>query len=188
MQNPGNFKCNGGHGCMCCDEIWDDKKSFTSAQYGTEYKICSHYDCQSKHTVYCMQCDICGEQYIGSSEQELRTRLNEHRSSIKNNKDGCGTATHMNDVCTVFMEDEPQKLQCVRRGPRAGSRRVCERGRAEELAFADAELCRKERYWQAQLGTIFDGMNGTNDWYNCSDNQRNWRKEKVELFANVSSF
>ena len=38
------------------------------------------------------------------------------------------------------------------------------------------------------MGTIYNGMNGTVDWYNNSFNRRNWKTDEKELKANVKEF
>eukprot|EP01083_Nonionella_stella_P061423 160062_1 len=61
-------------------------------------------------------------------------------------------------------------------------------GTDEEVKYLDSILCYKERYWQAQLGTIWSGINGTVDWYNQFDNRRNWAKEVAEIRSNVRNY
>ncbi len=61
-------------------------------------------------------------------------------------------------------------------------------GTEEEIRYLDAQLCHKERYWQAQLGTIWNGINGTVDWYNQGDNRRNFANNDAEIRANVVNY
>ena len=40
-------------------------------------------DCTSKNVVYLITCKKCGIQYVGETSQKLRSRLNNHRNSLK---------------------------------------------------------------------------------------------------------
>ncbi len=95
--DPGNKPCNHSK-CKCCNNILTNTK-FESTHYGTNYKIKNNFDCKSKWIVYCIECKICHQQYIGSSVQELHDRMSGHRTTIKNNKGGCKTVEHFNGIC-----------------------------------------------------------------------------------------
>ena len=146
--------------------------SFKSTYYGTEYKVNVQYNCKSTGIVYCMECKHCGAQYIGSTICECRKRLNQHRSQIaRNSSEGCRVVPHLNGECNVNGKpQENYRIYIIDHVEDLGNTK-------EELQFADKQLNKKERYWQGQLGTVFNGMNGTKDWYNISENRRNWQKE-----------
>ena len=44
----------------------------------------------------------------------------------------------------------------------------------------DAKLFAKERKWQANLRTIYDGLNGSCDWNTKFKNRRNYQKIKIK--------
>ena len=52
----------------------------------TTYVIRHTFSCQSKNIVYLISCAKCKKQYVGSTTQQLNTRINHHRSSILNKK------------------------------------------------------------------------------------------------------
>eukprot|EP01083_Nonionella_stella_P297454 1010095_1 len=178
---PGNHKCHGS-GCKSCMETVDGIDSFTSHNYGTKYKIKKHFDCKSKWVVYCVQCKKCKQQYVGSTIQKAHERMNGHRNGICQNKGGCRTAAHFNDECK---DDNNSNfsyyvIDCIDD--------VDVDGTEAEVKYLDTLLCRLERKWQAQLGTIWNGINGTHDWYNTSENRRNWSDDKDPVTANVSQY
>ena len=100
--------------------------------------------------------------------------MNGHRCSIRKNQGGCGTVKHLNGPCNKGDEDKKPELNfkvfIVDHVDELGDT-------DEERKFADKQLCHLERYWQAMQGTVYNGMNGTPDWHNTSDNRRNWLKE-----------
>eukprot|EP01083_Nonionella_stella_P103580 295876_1 len=147
-------------------------------------QIKHRYDCKSRWCVYCIECTHCGSQYVGSTIQEVHNRMNGHRHTITHNDGGCKVVEHFNDTC-LNDEDVHEYFKFY----------VIDHindddidGTDEEVKYLDSILCYKERYWQAQLGTIWSGINGTVDWYNQFDNRRNWAKEVAEIRSNVRNY
>eukprot|EP01083_Nonionella_stella_P303271 1049254_1 len=81
--------------------------------------------------------------------------MNGHRNGICQNKGGCRTAAHFNDECK---DDNNSNfsyyvIDCIDD--------VDVDGTEAEVKYLDTLLCRLERKCQAQLGTIWNGINGT---------------------------
>ena len=178
-------KCCRNKNCKSCNEIYDGKDEYSSKQYGFRFKIKYNYNCNSSGVIYCVECIECGEQYIGSTMVNVKKRMNGHRHDIKVNNGGCGTAKHFNMKCKKWNDDkdycENFRFYVIDHIDDMGETE-------EERKWADKQLCIKERKYQARVGTIFNGMNGTVDWYNYGNNRRNWKIEKEEIKANVKEF
>ena len=54
--------------------------SFESKHLNELHKINKKYNCKSKIVVYLIQCEICGEQYTGSTKTKFRCRANNDKS------------------------------------------------------------------------------------------------------------
>ena len=58
--------------------------TFKSNSDHKEYKILHELNCNSPCVIYLVTCKKCNKQYVGKSERQLNTRLNNHRSHLKN--------------------------------------------------------------------------------------------------------
>ena len=54
---------------------------FNGKHLNEVHKINKKYNCNSKRAVYLIECDICGEQYIGSTKIKFRSRTNNYKST-----------------------------------------------------------------------------------------------------------
>ncbi|XP_056409510.1 uncharacterized protein LOC130329910 [Hyla sarda] len=52
---------------------------------GTKIPIKGCYSCNSKHVIYMLKC-LCGHVYVGQTMRNVKYRINEHRSAIRNVK------------------------------------------------------------------------------------------------------
>ena len=50
---------------------------------GTTHRVRTSATCKSTNVVYVTQCDRCGQQYVGETEQALHGRINSHRSDVR---------------------------------------------------------------------------------------------------------
>ena len=57
-----------------------DKCTFKSKHLNKVHKINKKYNCNSKVAVYLIECEICGEQYTGSTKTKFRSRENNYKS------------------------------------------------------------------------------------------------------------
>lgn len=95
--------------------------------------------------VYLIKCP-CGYCYIGKTKRELKTRITEHKSNIRNRDERSPIARHFNnvkhDICTLRF----QGIEVVHPLPRGGDR--------------DRVLLQQEARWIHFLDTVFPrGLN-----------------------------
>ena len=57
-----------------------DTCTFKSKHLNEVHKINKEYNCNSKMAVYLIECEICGEQYTGSTKTKFRSRANNYKS------------------------------------------------------------------------------------------------------------
>ena len=58
-----------------------DTCTFKSKHLNEVHKINKKNNCNSKMTVYLIKCEICGEQYTGSTKKKFRSRANNYKST-----------------------------------------------------------------------------------------------------------
>ena len=78
--------------CRVCPYVKVGKEVICSVT-GEKYVINSQCYCHTTGCVYCLSCvkPGCGEQYIGQSGREMRTRWGEHLDYIRDNVRSTGT-------------------------------------------------------------------------------------------------
>ena len=54
--------------------------SFKSKVTGKEYKINYSFNCDSSNVVYLLECNVCGVQYVGSTNTPFRLRFNNYKA------------------------------------------------------------------------------------------------------------
>ena len=57
-----------------------DTCTFQSKHLNEVHKINKKYNCKSKMTVYLIECEICGEQYTGSTKKKFTSGANFEQS------------------------------------------------------------------------------------------------------------
>ena len=65
--------------CHLCENM-KDTCTFKSKHLNEVHKINKKYNCNSKMAVYLIECEICGEQYTGSTKTKFRSRANNYKS------------------------------------------------------------------------------------------------------------
>lgn len=99
VQN-GNFPC---FNCVHCNAMIRGE-TFFHPHSGRKYSIKSRISCKTKFVVYLLKCP-CGLFYIGKTIRELKTRISEHKSSIRNRDVKSSVARHFNefghDMCSL---------------------------------------------------------------------------------------
>ena len=65
-----------------------------------KYKTYKKVTCRSQNLVYCIECDLCGIQYVGQTRNQLRIRMNNHISTIRTKSD-TPLARHLNKIHNV---------------------------------------------------------------------------------------
>ena len=66
--------------CYLCENM-KDTCTFKSKHLNEVHKINKKYNCNSKMAVYLIECEICGEQYTGSTKTKFRYRANNYKST-----------------------------------------------------------------------------------------------------------
>ena len=98
-------------------------------------------------------CSKCREQYVGLAIN-FKQKFRIHKSDIKTNKNGCGTARHSNNkCCNPNNKHSYLKVQIIEKV-----------FNNNQFSIEDL-LWEREKYWKAQLFTYSNGMNNINDLY-----------------------
>ena len=66
--------------CHLCENM-KDTCTFKSKHLNEIHKINKKYNCNSKMAVYLIECEICGEQYTGSTKTKFRSRASNCKST-----------------------------------------------------------------------------------------------------------
>ena len=66
--------------CHLCGNM-KDTCTFKSKHLNEVHKINKKYNCNSKIAVYLIECEICGEQYAGSTKTKFRSMANNYKST-----------------------------------------------------------------------------------------------------------
>ena len=141
---PGNFPCLN---CINCNALIKGDH-FLHPHTGTKMKVRGRITCRSTHVVDLLKCP-CALCYVGKTKRELRVRISEHKSSIRNRDERSPVARHFNSaghgVCMLrFMG-----IEVVRSSLRGGDR--------------EKKLLQREADWIHHLQTEYPG--GLNDMY-----------------------
>ena len=137
----GNFPCKG---CTNCNAMITGD-SVIHPHTGKKIKVKGRISCKTKYVVYLLKCP-CGFCYVGKTKRELKTRIIEHKSNIRNKDEKSPVARHFNnikhDICTLRF----QGIEVVKPLKRGGDR--------------DRVLLQREAYWIHALNTVFPkGLN-----------------------------
>ena len=66
--------------CHLCENM-KDTYTFKSKHLNEAHKIIKKCNCNSKMTFYLIECEICGEQFTGSTKTKFRSRPNNYKST-----------------------------------------------------------------------------------------------------------
>ena len=72
--------------CLSCRLHAPPSKTCKISHNGVPFKIQGTITCDSKNVLYIITCDKCQKQYVGETGRNIRDRLNNHKSDIKNKK------------------------------------------------------------------------------------------------------
>ena len=133
-----------------------------------KYKVTSGFcnvrgnlSCNNSNVIYLISCKSCEDQYIGWAI-DFKARLRIHKSDIKTKKDGCGTAKYFNnkssDIQNLHGFLQVQLIESV----------VSNFG-------LENKLWERGKYWQCQLFTNTQGMNGDSNLH--ASKRRGCRKK-----------
>ena len=110
----GNFPCKG---CINCNAMITGA-SVIHPHTGKKIKVKGRITCKTKFVVYLLKCP-CGYIYVGKTKRELKTRITEHKSNIRNKDEKSPVARHFNeakhDICTLRFQGI-ELVEPLRRG------------------------------------------------------------------------
>ena len=78
--------CNNSK-CATCKYHLTAHSTFICSKTKMSYPIRHHFSCKSRNIIYLITCTKCKKQYVGLTTQQLNTRINHHRTNIRNKKD-----------------------------------------------------------------------------------------------------
>lgn len=137
----GNFKC---FNCAACNFMLTEKE-FTHSKTGKTYKVKGRITCLSTFVVYLLTCP-CGILYVGKTKRQLKTRIFEHKCSIRKNDEKSSVARHFQSAGHDASMLKFMGLEMVHRSPRGGNR--------------ENHLLQREAWYIFNLNTcIPNGMN-----------------------------
>ena len=87
-----SMKC-GNKKCECC--FWIKETSYIN---NSDISIEGRMDCNSKNVIYIIECQKCHIEYIGETQNALKSRLQRHLSDIRTDKN-TSVALHFNYDC-----------------------------------------------------------------------------------------
>ena len=138
----GNYPC--GH-CAQCNNT-NKASNFYHPLTGKSFPIKSIITCASTHVIYMLRCP-CGLAYIGKTTRKLKTRISEHKSSIRRNDRDYPVAVHFNDMTHDISSLRFVGMEVVSLPPRGGNH--------------DLLLKRREAFWIFTCNTL--APKGLND-------------------------
>lgn len=137
----GNFPC---HNCIHCYAMMKGD-SFKHTVTDKMIRVRGRITCNTKYVVYLLKCP-CDLYYVGKTKRELKTRICEHKSSIRNHDEKSAVARHFNAVKHEARQLQYMGIEVVQTPRRGGDR--------------DKLLLQREAYWIHQLDTLIPkGMN-----------------------------
>ena len=65
--------------CFCLDKSGQITSHTLNKSFGCKTNIC----CKSSNVVYCLECKVCGKQYVGQTKRTFHERVREHFRNIR---------------------------------------------------------------------------------------------------------
>ena len=154
LESQGHSNQCGRPRCKTCKHIITTIQDRNGNQITLQDKL----DCQSKNTIYVIECKNCKIRYVGESSQKLKDRLNQHRSDIKCKKNTV-IATHFSQHCPDinFLQVIP-----VEKVPRMIPEEYTFLGLLDNAD--QVRLYQREQFWMKRLRTLAPhGLNKRNE-------------------------
>ncbi|XP_078524701.1 uncharacterized protein LOC144797794 [Lissotriton helveticus] len=139
----GNHKCGN---CCICDLCMVTKKV---EHNGVSHEITTLNNCRTKNVIYMILCP-CDQAYIGETGREMRLRVGEHKSAIKNSKENAPLVNHW-----IEQGHSEKDLRWV----------ILERIK-EQTRQGNSTIRRKqqEQWYMVKFNTIRRGLNSREEW------------------------
>ena len=87
LTQVGHISC-GNNRCLICRLHRIEGPTVESCSTGKRYRLKNILDCNSHNVIYSLTCSKCNVQYVGKTQTKLRTRFNNHKSTIRKRGDG----------------------------------------------------------------------------------------------------
>lgn len=146
---PGFFKCS--RKCDACKHA-QNTNELVSPWDGRRWKIYGHLTCTTPNVIYVIKCSLHPDQWYVGSTVNLKARWANHKSDVNQSKNSkCMVAHHVN-TCPHPKDSEVPFLS------------ICP---IEAVKGGDGQLLRRELFWQANLGSLFMGLNRRKDFNSC---------------------
>ena len=140
--------------------------SFRSPWDNRLWKIKENLTCHTPNVVYVLQCQMHPEKWYVGSTKNLKLRWANHKSDAKLRKiKKCAVAKHVAEM--KHPEDPQFKYLSIH---------------PIEAVKKEDRLLERETYWQANLGTIFNGLNQRTDIIHSL--QKNEIRTQYEIWRN----
>ena len=137
----GNFPC---HNCVHCHAMLKGSH-FSHPRSSVDIKVRGRITCYTRYVVYLLKCP-CNLYYVGKTKRELKTRICEHKCSIRNHDDKSSVARHFNSLNHSLSDLHYMGIETVNMPRRGGDR--------------DKILLQRETYWIHYLDTLIPkGLN-----------------------------
>ncbi|OCT96751.1 hypothetical protein XELAEV_18008966mg, partial [Xenopus laevis] len=104
----GTYPCLG---CNCCSSIIKGFK-INHPTKGSEVNLNEYATCKSTFVVYLLKC-LCGLGYVGQTSREVKMRIQEHKSNIRNFKNDTQRDTQVSRHFIEFKHNCMQLRGCV---------------------------------------------------------------------------
>jgi transglutaminase/protease-like cytokinesis protein 3 len=57
--------------------------NFSTFKNGTKFTVQSNMNCKTENVIYCMICEMCGENYIGQTGNKIADRVRVYKQQIR---------------------------------------------------------------------------------------------------------
>lgn len=138
----GNYKCGNCAQCSFTHKC----KSFNHPHTGKTISIRGAITCSTTHVVYLIRCP-CGLAYVGKTTRALRTRISEHRSTIRLGDERSPVAAHFKRAGHNVSALRYVGVELVKKPARGGDH--------------NRKLLQRETFWIHYLNTL--SPNGLNE-------------------------
>eukprot|EP00745_Piridium_sociabile_P017617 TRINITY_DN263_c0_g1_i8.p1 TRINITY_DN263_c0_g1~~TRINITY_DN263_c0_g1_i8.p1 ORF type:complete len:903 (+),score=84.50 TRINITY_DN263_c0_g1_i8:125-2833(+) len=144
-KKPGYFTCKTSR-CDTCAHS-SDLFEIRSPWDSRKWSIRKHLTCVSKFVIYIIKCKLHPDLWYVGSAKNLKLRWANHKSDCRLNKiNKCTVAKHIFDIQHPVSKNlEYLEIHAI------------------DSVNKESELLQKELFWQANLGTIFKGLNSRID-------------------------
>ena len=134
---------------MCQNNYLIPGKYFRCTVTKRQYTIKQHLNCNASNVIYLITCNSCQKQYVGST-MNLKARFTLYKSDIRQSKKSCTCIQHFGKVHT-WSDFKIQPIEKVYN--------------LDGLVSSEKEkkLLARERFWMAELRTIYFGLNDRDD-------------------------